>query len=267
MTKDEFNQEFEHHIGHLKSFLLRMTASVADAEDITQDTYMKSLQKLDTFRGESSLKTWLFAIATNLARDNRRAQQRWTENATDITKAAASSNQKFFEEAIHIRNHSPQGQFEIKEHIVFCFSCISKSLPLEQQLCIFLKEVYEFKVSEIVTILETTEAMVKYYLHEGRAKMIRIFDGRCALINKEGVCHQCSERNGIFNPKQNAQEELTKIEMVKSAGKKDKEKLLDLRLQLLREMDPFESPAAELQLYHLRHNAEVMENYLQKNPV
>jgi len=42
--------------------------------------------------------------------------------------------------------------------------------------------------------------MVKYYLHAGRSKMIGIFDGRCALINKEGVCHQCSELNGIFNP-------------------------------------------------------------------
>lgn len=69
---------------------------------------------------------------------------------------------------------SPNGQYEAKEHITFCFTCISKSLPLEQQLCVFLKEVYEFKVSEIAIILNTTEAMVKYYLHTGRSKMISI---------------------------------------------------------------------------------------------
>src|SRR3954471_17896313 len=193
MTVELFNQEFEGIAGQLKSYILRITASLADAEDIVHDTYLKALDKLHTFRGESSLKTWLFTIASNLAKDNLRAQKRWVENVTDITKEAALSNRQFFEEAMHIRAASPQGQFEVKEHVAFCFTCISKSLPLEQQLCIFLKEVYEFKVAEITTILDTTEAMVKYYLHTGRSKMINIFEGRCALINKAGVCDQCSE--------------------------------------------------------------------------
>src|SRR6185312_2266600 len=208
MTVELLNQEFKDNLGQLKSFLVRITASVADAEDIAQDTYIKAVEKINTFRGESTLKTWLFTIASNIAKDNLRAQKRWVENVTDITKAAALSNKQFFEEAMNIRMTSPHGQFEAKEHIAFCFTCISKSLPLEQQLCIFLKEVYEFKVQEITIILNTTEAMVKYYLHTGRSKMINIFEGRCALINKEGVCHQCSELNGIFNPKQNTQQEL-----------------------------------------------------------
>lgn len=264
MTVELLNLEFKNNIGQLKSYLVRITASVADAEDIAQDTYIKAVEKISTFRGESTLKTWFFTIASNLAKDNLRAQKRWTENVTDITKAAALSNKQFFKEAMDIRMTSPHGQFEAKEHIAFCFTCISKSLPLEQQLCIFLKEVYEFKVSEITTILDTTEAMVKYYLHTGRSKMINIFDGRCALINKQGVCHQCSELNGIFNPKQNTQEELMKIELVKEAEKGDKEHLFDLRMQILKEIDPFTSKASELQLHHLEHNRKVMENYLEK---
>jgi RNA polymerase sigma-70 factor (ECF subfamily) len=262
MNTAQFNQEFESNLGQLKSYLLRITASVADAEDIAQDTYIKALEKLNTFRADSSLKTWVFTIASNLAKDNLRAQKRWTENVTDISRAAALSDKRFFQEAMHIRTTSPYGQFEAKEHIAFCFTCISKSLPLEQQLCIFLKEIYEFKVSEITTILDTTEAMVKYYLHTGRSKMISIFDGRCALINKEGVCHQCSELNGIFNPKQNTQQELMKIDLVKEAEKGEKEHLFDLRMQILREIDPFKSKASELQLHHLEHNRQVMEKYI-----
>lgn len=262
MTIDILNQEFETHIGQLKSYLLRITASAADAEDITQDTYIKASEKLETFRGESSLKTWFFTIASNLAKDNLRAQKRWVENVTDITKAAALANQQFFKEAMHIRASSINGQYEAKEHIALCFTCISKSLPLEQQLCIFLKEVYEFKVSEVGAILNVTEAMVKYYLHAGRSKMIDVFEGKCALINKKGVCHQCSELNGIFNPKQNTQAELMKIEMVKEAEKGNKEQLFDLRMQILREIDPFKSSASELQLHHLEHNRQVMEKYL-----
>jgi RNA polymerase sigma-70 factor (ECF subfamily) len=263
MTIELLNQEFEIHQTQLKSFLVRITASVADAEDIAQDTYIKASEKLHTFRGESSLKTWIFTIATNLAKDNKRAQKRWVENVTDITKQAALTNPEFFKEAMQIRMSSPQGEFEVKEHIAFCFTCISKSLPLEQQLCIFLKEVYGFKINEIQIILNTTEAMVKYYLHTGRSKMIQIFDGRCALINKQGVCHQCSELNGIFNPQQNTQEELVKIDLVKAAEKGDKEQLLDLRMQILQELDPFKSKAAELQLHHLEHNRQVMEKYLE----
>lgn len=192
MTVELFNVEFEGIIGQLKAYILRISASIDDAEDIVQDTYIKALEKLNTFRGESSLKTWLFTIASNL-----------------------------------------------------------------------LKEVYAFKVSEITTILNTTEAMVKYYLHTGRTKMINIFDGRCALINKEGVCHQCSELNGIFNPKQKTQEEVMNIEMAKEAEKGDKEQLFDLRMSILREIDPFKSKASDLQLHHLEHNRQVMEKYQQ----
>ena len=264
MTADLFNKEFTGIAGQLKSYILRITASITDAEDIVHDTYLKALDKLHTFRGDASLKTWLFAIASNLAKDNLRAQKRWTENVTDITKEAALHDKQFFKEAMNIRMTSPNGQYEAKEHIAFCFTCISKSLPLEQQLCVFLKEVYEFKVSEITTILNTSEAMVKYYLHTGRSKMINIFDGRCALINKEGVCHQCSELNGIFNPKQNTQEELMKIELVKEAEKGDKEHLFDLRMQVLKEIDPLTSKASELQLHHLEYNRSVMEKYLEK---
>ena len=259
-----FNQEFENNKGQLKSYLLRITASVADAEDITHDTYIKALDKLESFRGESSIKTWLFTIASNIAKDNLRVQKRWTENVTDISKEASLSNKDFFEEAMNIQANSPNAQFEAKEHIAFCFTCSSKSLPLEQQLCVFLKEVYEFKISEITAILNTTEAMVKYYLHTGRTKMITIFDGRCALINKLGVCHQCSELNGIYNPKQNTQVELMKIDLVKEADSKNKDYLFDLRMDILKEIDPFESNSSALQMHHLEYNRQVMENYIEE---
>lgn len=265
MTIDQFTVEFEGFRGQLKSYLLRLTTSVQDAEDIVQDAFIKGVDKIDTFKGESSLKTWVFAIASNLAKDLLKSKKRWPENVTDICKEAAMSNQQFFGEAMQIRQTSPQGNFEIKEHITFCFTCVSKSLPLEQQIVIMLKEVHEFKVKEIATIMDTTDAMVKYYLHTGRSKMVKVFDHRCSLINKKGVCHQCTELNGIFNPEQNAQEELVKIQMAKEANNKDKEELFDLRMLLLKEIDPFESGAAELQLHHLEHNRQVMEKYLEKS--
>jgi RNA polymerase sigma-70 factor (ECF subfamily) len=262
MIADQLTTEFETLQGELKSFLLRMTASVQDAEDIVQDTYLKARSKLETFRGESSLKTWVFTIASNLARDLLRSQKRWPESVTDICREETLGNREFFQEAMHIRQTSPQGNFEIREHIAFCFTCISKSLPLDEHLVILLKEVYDFKLKEIAQILQLSEAMVKYHLHVSRSKMMDIFDQRCSLINKQGICHQCTELNGIFNPKQKAQEELVKIEMAREAENRSRDELFDLRMKILQELDPFESGAAELQLHHLEHNHRVMEKYL-----
>ena len=261
--QDNLTTEFERIRPQLRSYILRITAHAVDTDDIVQDTWIKASQNMASFQGNSSLKTWLFAIASNLAKDNLRLKKRWTEDCTDICKQAALGNRAFFEEAMNIRMTSQQGNFEIREHITFCFTCISKSLPLEQQVALLLKEVYEFKVKEIAEIMDVSEAMGKYYLHVGRSKMVEIFDRRCALINKEGVCHQCTELNGIFNPKQNVQEELMKIEMARDAANKGKGELFDLRMKIVQSMDPFESGASQLQLHHLEHNRRVMEAHLE----
>ena len=265
MSTDELSTQFPTFQSELKSFLLRLTASVQDAEDIVQETYLKAQTKIHSFKGESSLKTWIFSIASNLAKDLLRSQKRWPETVTDICREETLGNKQFLREAMHIRQTSPQGNFEIREHVAFCFTCISKSLPLEEHLVILLKEVYGFKVKEIAQILQLSEAMVKYHLHVSRTKMMDIFDQRCSLINKQGVCHQCTELNGIFNPKQQAQEELVKIEMAREAENRSKDELFDLRMNILHELDSFESGAAELELHHLEHNRQVIEKYLRES--
>lgn len=264
MTLEQFAAEFEASRPQLKSYLLRITASVEDTEDIVQDTFIKASNKLDTFRSESTVKTWIFTIASNLAKDNLRAKKRWPETVTDICREKALADPNYFPEIANIMHSSTQAQFEIKEHISFCLTCISKSLPLEQQICLLLKEVYEFKVAEIAAILQTSEAMVKYHLHSSRSKMVQVFEGRCALINKNGTCHQCSELNGIFNPKQDFEIEKNKIEFAKKANDPNREYLLDLRFKIMKEIDPFNSKGSDLQLHHIQHNRDVMENYSEK---
>lgn len=96
MTAEQLEHEFPLLQPALKSFVLRMTASVQDAEDIVQETYLKARHNIGSFRGESSLKTWLFAIGANLARDLLRQRKRWPENVTDICKDAALGNPEFF---------------------------------------------------------------------------------------------------------------------------------------------------------------------------
>ena len=259
---NNFTYDFEDFRPHLKSFILRMTASVEDTDDLTQDTFIKANQHLYTFKNESSLKTWVFAIATNLTKNFLRSKKRWTDNVTDVGKDAAIASADFMQKIMTIHQTSLQGVFELNEHINFCFTCIGKTLPIEQQIALLLKEIYDFKVVEVAEILQATEGVVKHLLFNGRQTMIKIFEKRCSLINKKGICHQCSELNGIFNPLHETQKELMKIEMVKQATKSNTEELLDLRIKIVKSIDPYNTSGAELQFFHLKHTKTAIENFI-----
>ena len=118
------------------------------------------------------------------------------------------------------------------------FNCINKTLLLKQQVCLLLKDVYYFKVSEIMQITNFTEGIVKHALADARKNMIRIFDDRCAFVNKKGVCHQCTALTGALNPKQNAHIKAQELKIVQEGNSTDKEYLLDLRLDLVKGIDP-----------------------------
>jgi RNA polymerase sigma-70 factor (ECF subfamily) len=199
----------------LKSYLYRLLTNRGDVEDLTHVTFIKAFSNIATFNQESSLKTWVFKIATNLAYDHLRKQKRWQPDAQDRAADLAISSDEIRQVFWRDHDNSPAGAYEMKEHIDYCFTCISKTLPIENQVALILKNMYDFQVKEIALILEKTEGVIKHLLNDARNTMTDIFEHRCALINQEGVCHQCSHINEIFNPKQNQQEELMKLELVK----------------------------------------------------
>jgi RNA polymerase sigma-70 factor (ECF subfamily) len=203
----------------LQSYLFRLLANRKDAEDLTQDTFIKSFEQLSTFKGASSLKTWVFQIATNLALNYLKRKKRWTEDVCEKAKQLVLNNQELRNEIVSVQQASAFGKFEMKEHIDTSFTCIGKNLPIENQVAVLLRLIYDFSIPEICLILSKTAGVVKYLIQDGRKTMIAIFDQRCALINKNGVCNQCSELNGWFNPKQNKQEALMKLDLYKGSTK------------------------------------------------
>lgn len=252
MTVEEFHAEFITFQRDLKSYLLRILGNKQDAEDLAQDAYIKASQKISTFKGNSTLKTWVFSIATNLSRDHFRGKQRWSVdcmlNAADHAKATPELMDKLFE----VSEKSPAGQMEIKEHIDFCFTCMGKTLPIENQVALILKDIYNFKVIEIMKIMDMSEGKVKHAIADARNMLIDIFDKKCALINKTGACYQCSELNGILNPKQNQQEELMKIRMAENANKgQSGDRLYKMRMELIQSIDPLNAKGSDLHNYFL----------------
>ena len=252
-TIEEYQAEFVGFRSQLTSFIYRFVAAEADAEDIVQDAYERAFKNLAGFRGEASFKTWVFRIATNLAKDALKRKKRWDVDYQDNCRTATYASQTIQAEMADIAQNSPQGRFELNEHINYCFTCMTKTLRIESQLCVILKEVYHFKVVDIMHITGLTEGQVKHNLTDGRRNLTRIFDGRCSLIEKNGVCHQCSELSGMFNPRAQAAEELQKIRMIRDRESGDKDHLLDLRFELVSQIDPVNSAGFDFHHYMLRN--------------
>lgn len=232
-----FQAMFAEFQGQLKSYLYRLLADRNDVDDLTHDTFIRAYDKIATFNQESALKTWVFKIATSLAYDLLRRRQRWTADAQDIGKQYSLDTPDVRQACRIVHATSPAGAYEIKEHIDFCFICISKTLPVENQVALILKDIYDFSVHDICQILEKTDGVVKHLLIDARKTMMDIFDNRCALINKNGTCHQCSELNGIYNPKQDQQQELMKLDLVRGSKKFHRERLFELRTELVKAID------------------------------
>jgi RNA polymerase sigma-70 factor, ECF subfamily len=267
MTTNEFHEDFLLFKNELKSFIFRLTTNREDTEDIVHDTYLKAIDSLHTFQGLSSLKTWVFAIALNLSRNHLRKQKRWLENAQDYGAMLHVSSQKHSEKLQAVFDATPEKNYQITEHIAYCFNCINKTLELTQQVCLLLKEVYEFKVSEIVAITNLSEGVVKHAIADARHHMIRIFDDRCAFVNKNGACHQCTALKGHLNPKHNAHMEALKIKMVREGINPDKEHLLNLRLELVKVVDPLDSPNSLLNTFMLENSENWVNEGIEKKVI
>lgn len=238
---------FSEFQNELKSYLYRLSASRSDAEDLLHDAFIKAFDNIAGFKEMSSLKTWVFQIATNLTYNQLKKNKRWETDVLEKGKKLAMSETEVFDAILHVNRNSSDAAYDIKEHIDTCFTCISKTLPIENQIALLLKDVYDFTVAEIRQIMDKSEGIVKHLLIDARRTLSEVFEQRCALVNKNGVCNQCSELNKLFNPKQNTQIELLKLNLVKGSKKYDREKLFEMRTTLIKEINPLRSKGTNLQ--------------------
>ncbi|MDJ0755544.1 MAG: sigma-70 family RNA polymerase sigma factor [Ardenticatenaceae bacterium] len=246
---------FQHQ---LKSYLYRLTTSRSDADDLTHDTFIRAFDKLSQYRGDSSLKTWVFQIATSLAYNQMQRQKRWTPDVSERAKELVINNPDIRAAVETTRRSSVETQYEIRHHIDTCFTCIGKNLPVENQIALILRDIYDFSIKEVGQIIGKSQGVVKYLLQQGRSTMTKIFDQRCALINKNGICHQCSELNSWFNPRQDQQAALMQLDLVKGSKKYDREALYRLRTELVKGIDPLRSEGSMLQEVLLNCNRLAM---------
>ncbi len=253
-TTHKYQNEFISFREELRSFIYRIVTHKQETEDIVQETYLKAFKSIDSFKADSSFKTWVFKIASNLAKDSLRARERWGEDWMELVKDAHVEDQQLLRKKFEIATESEHGKFVIREHISYCLNCVAKTLLLTHQICLFLKEIYNFKIKDIMLITGLSEGRVKHAIADARKDMNRIFEKRCALINKEGICHQCTGLNKKFNPEQDTYIESNKIKMIREARNGNYQELLNLRFEISKGVDPLNAEGTDLHNYLIENS-------------
>jgi RNA polymerase sigma-70 factor, ECF subfamily len=218
----------------LFGYIYRMVSLRQDAEDLLQDVLVRVLESIREYRGEARFKSWLFGIATHACLDHLRQKKRWRVEAQLVGEKEADANPQA-REGLRSLMKQPEFCYEIREHIAFCFSCISRTLPPEEQAAVMLKEVLGFTAQEAAAILSVSEPVFRHRLEAARRKMIKDFDGLCALINKVGLCYQCRGLQELAGDGHSGPD-LVQIEVAPGVALTP-ENLFDARLSFVRDAD------------------------------
>jgi RNA polymerase sigma-70 factor (ECF subfamily) len=218
----------------LYGYIYRLVTRREDAEDLLQETQLRAIEGIATFRGEASFKSWLFGIATHVSLDHLRRKKRWrVETQLEGEARARADPDRMAEVAAMMAQ--PDFSFEIREHIAFCFSCLARSLEPEKQSAIFLKEVLGFTAQEGASMLGCSEPQFRHHLSAARGAMIEAYDGMCQLINKTGACWQCRGLRELAPPS-NQGPDLVQIEVGPGVAISP-ESLFEARLEIVRAAD------------------------------
>ena len=160
-----FEQVYRQHATRLYNLAFRMVGQSADAEDMLQEIFLLAFRRLDSFRGESSLGTWLYRLGMNLCLDRLRSKAARTESLT---------------EAIDDRpGRTPMGpvRLEVSTSRLDLERAIA-SLPEGARAAFLLHDVEGFEHREIASILGIAEGTSKSQLHKARLKLREVLTRR-----------------------------------------------------------------------------------------
>ena len=176
-----FRRIVEDHRAELHAHCYRMLGSLHDADDALQDTLLRAWRGLPEFAGRSSLRTWLYRIATNACLDAiaRRPKRVLPIDYGPPSAAAAdlrsAARRVGLGRAVPGRSArardvyaAPEARYEQREAVELAFIAALQHLPATQRAVLILREVLGFSAREVAESLETTVASVNSALQRAR---------------------------------------------------------------------------------------------------
>src|SRR5829696_6104460 len=159
-----------------------MTGSLHDAEDALQETLLRAWQSFDRFEGRSSLRTWLFTIATTAARRQLERQARRVM-PVDLGPPAGLGDDigpplvdtawisPFPTYGMEDVDATPAGRYENKEAVELAFVAALQHLPRRQRAVLLLRDVLAFSAQETADAMDSTTASVNSALQRAHRTM------------------------------------------------------------------------------------------------
>ncbi|WP_239123611.1 RNA polymerase subunit sigma-70 [Rhizocola hellebori] len=179
---DEFASRAEPFRRELIAHCYRMLGSADEAEDLVQETYLRAWRSYATFEGRSSLRVWLYSIATNacltaLDQRKRRALPSGLAGPTgdpDAPPVAAPDIawlQPIPDSAADWQSADPAAIVAGRESLRLAVIASLQYLPPRQRAVLMLREVLAFPTAEVAAMLDTTTAAVKGMLQRARLRL------------------------------------------------------------------------------------------------
>jgi RNA polymerase sigma-70 factor, ECF subfamily len=176
----DLDVRLEKHRTELTGYCYRMLGSTFEAEDAVQDTMVRAWKSFAKFEGRSSLRSWLYRIATNVCLDmlsagNRRARPMDLSGPTPVARAQLNTRPEptWLEPVPDGRVlpsvADPAETAVSRETIRLAFVAALQHLPPKQRAVLILREVLAWKASEVADLLDTTVASVNSALQRARA--------------------------------------------------------------------------------------------------
>lgn len=183
MTIDSVFKDYNLYV---YNFALKISCHPSLAEDLTQETFIKAWQKLDTLKSPSAIKAWLRQICLNeFLMHNRKT------SATPLTDDELS----LLEQDSNLLSNplpSPEEEVLVDESIRElqngCFLAMVRRLTLNQRLAFSLIDMFGLSLQETADLMEVSEKATKGLLYRARMNLDAFFHDHCNLLNADNPC-------------------------------------------------------------------------------
>jgi RNA polymerase sigma-70 factor (ECF subfamily) len=177
LAAGEFSRDTEPFRRELLAHCYRMLGSVDEAEDLVQETYLRAWRSYGAFEGRSSVRTWLYRIATNvcLTAVERRGRRPLPSDLTGPGEVgdgvAVTWLQPIPDAVVRPAADDPAEIFATRASLRLALVATMQYLPARQRAVLLLRDVLAWPAAEVAEVLDTTTAAVKSALQRARARI------------------------------------------------------------------------------------------------
>ena len=163
--------------GEIYGLLYRLTENVEEARDLTQETFLRAFQSIDHFRGESDLRTWIYRIAINQARNRWRWWRRRRRDATVSIDAPEAAGHLGLVATLKSTTAKDPEQDTLANERERALKKALGTLKRIYREAVILRDIEGFAYEEIATALDISVGTVKSRLARGRQELRRKLEG------------------------------------------------------------------------------------------